>query len=192
MKQKLSIGDKINYFTVIDTNIKLKPYGYGVLVKCNCGKIVGPIPEIRLFKRGIRDGIKSCKSCAYKIRGNKKRLYTDGQARHAVYSRYKVGAQRRNLEWNIDKKLFFEIIIRPCIYCGDEKISYASKPKNSPWQQDFYYTGIDRIDSNLGYINNNIEPCCKWCNIAKSNRSKKDFIEWFKKVNSTFEDEKDE
>ena len=48
----------------------------------------------------------------------------------------------------------------------------------SPWSEQFRYTGLDRINSELGYTVENIQPCCKWCNMAKSDRSEKDFIEW--------------
>lgn len=182
MLQELSIGDKINSFTVIETGLKLKPHGNGILLQCDCGELVGPLAPVRLFRRGNRKGIYSCKKCSFIFRGEKQRLYSDGQARHAVYSRYKVSAQRRNIEFDIDKEYFFNIILKPCVYCNSEKISFASKPKSSPWQSDFFYTGIDRIDSNYGYIDKNIQPCCKWCNIAKSNRSEKEFLDWIKTV----------
>jgi hypothetical protein len=34
---------------------------------------------------------------------------------------------------------------------------------------------IDRIDSGLGYEIGNIVPCCKWCNIAKADKSVEEF-----------------
>ena len=40
------------------------------------------------------------------------------------------------------------------------------------------YSGIDRIDSSVGYEPNNVVSCCKICNYAKSNLTKDDFINW--------------
>lgn len=185
MKHNLKPGDKINFFTVKKI-VKIKKgsqsMGNGALLMCECGEEVGPIPVSRLYKRGKRPGVKSCKSCGYKRRGESQRLYTDGQAKHAVFSRYKVAAQRRNIEWNLDRDLFFEVALLPCYYCGKSNLSYAAKPKTSPWQEDFYYTGIDRIDSSKGYSKDNIQPCCRWCNMAKSNRKEKEFLDWIEVI----------
>lgn len=42
--------------------------------------------------------------------------------------------------------------------------------------------GVDRIDSNIGYITNNIVSCCKICNIAKNNLHYNDFISWINRL----------
>jgi len=45
-----------------------------------------------------------------------------------------------------------------------------------------YYNGIDRIDNLKGYLKNNIVPCCKFCNTAKSSMSQTEFKEWINRV----------
>jgi len=42
--------------------------------------------------------------------------------------------------------------------------------------------GIDRINSNIGYIEGNVVPCCKHCNRAKNTMSDSEFREWIKKI----------
>ena len=42
--------------------------------------------------------------------------------------------------------------------------------------------GIDRVDSGKGYVINNVVPCCKYCNIAKGEMSREDFLKWVKRV----------
>ena len=54
---------------------------------------------------------------------------------------------------------------RKCHYCGSEKSN-----------------GIDRIDSSLGYLPDNVLPCCKICNYMKNNHSYKFFVEHIKKI----------
>ena len=48
-----------------------------------------------------------------------------------------------------------------CYYCG----------KLGP-------SGIDRIDNNIGYIENNCVPCCKHCNYVKGDLSIENFNIW--------------
>lgn len=185
MEHKLSPGDKVNYFTVkkiIKIKKDGKSMGNGAILICDCGEEVGPIPISRLYKRGNRDGVQSCKKCGYKRRGESQRLYNNGQAKHAVFSRYKVAADRRNISWDLSKDDFFRLISLPCVYCGESNLSFASNPKTSPWQKSFYYTGLDRINSEIGYEIKNVQPCCKWCNMGKSNRSESEFLDWIEKI----------
>ena len=63
---------------------------------------------------------------------------------------------------------FLKIIKFPCFYCGGSLPIYGS--------------GIDRIDSNLGYTIENIRPCCTICNIAKNASSEDAFRLWIIRV----------
>lgn len=40
------------------------------------------------------------------------------------------------------------------------------------------YNGIDRQDNSIGYKTENCVPCCKFCNLAKSKFTIKEFQEW--------------
>ena len=46
----------------------------------------------------------------------------------------------------------------------------------------YLYSGIDRIDSNLGYLENNVVPCCKFCNFMKLNLTTEDFLNRIAKI----------
>jgi 5-methylcytosine-specific restriction endonuclease McrA len=46
----------------------------------------------------------------------------------------------------------------------------------------FIYSGLDRIDNNLPHTEENVVPCCKQCNKAKSYRSQEEFFEWVENV----------
>lgn len=55
---------------------------------------------------------------------------------------------------------------KPCAYCGDPTIT----------------TGLDRIDSDLGYVPGNVAPCCWTCNIMKRNLPLDDWLAHIKKI----------
>lgn len=40
-----------------------------------------------------------------------------------------------------------------------------------------HHNGIDRIDSNIGYITSNCVTCCGGCNIAKGKKTPDEFID---------------
>jgi hypothetical protein len=49
-----------------------------------------------------------------------------------------------------------------------------------------YHNGIDRINSNFGYIKNNIIPCCINCNYGKSDLSFDDFMIWIDRIKNKY------
>lgn len=81
-----------------------------------------------------------------------------------IYQMYKRGAKKRKLDFYLTQSGFETIIQQQCYYCGE-------KPKK--------YNGVDRFDSQKGYILDNCVSCCEQCNFMK-----KDFkIEnWYNKM----------
>jgi hypothetical protein len=69
------------------------------------------------------------------------------------YSVYKVSADSKQLEFNITKGDFMEMVVNECYYCGII--------------QDKGFNGIDRLDSSEGYIMSNCVSCCQMCNYMK-------------------------
>lgn len=76
-------------------------------------------------------------------------------------------------EGNIPIEQFYSLSQLPCQYCGD---------LNTNKFFNFAYNGLDRIDSSMGHMMNNVVPCCKQCNFAKSNLPLKDFQSWMMQV----------
>ena len=69
---------------------------------------------------------------------------------NARFSKYKIDAEKRNLSFNISVEDFDRITKQPCYYCGDlPEDKFGNK-----------FTGVDRIDSNIGYEIDNVVPCC--------------------------------
>lgn len=128
--------------------------------KCNYCNEIKRLEKFRKRKKS-KDGHGSiCKECL-KIRSLE---YECSPKRR--FSKYKRGAKKRNLFWNLTYEEFMIFWKRPCSKCGDQIDTI----------------GLDRINNNIGYILSNIESCCYTCNMAKHNRTNEDFIKHCHKV----------
>ena len=94
-----------------------------------------------------------CKSCSSSAKENR-------------YNMYKKNAKKRNLIFELSKEEFYELTSKPCYYCGDLH----------------NYNGIDRIDSNEGYVLDNCISCCEYCNKMKLDYSAEFWIQHIKKI----------
>lgn len=56
------------------------------------------------------------------------------------------------MDFELTKEQFYNLISQPCYYCGDKEKEF---------------NGIDRIDSQKGYIIDNCVTCCEYCNKMK-------------------------
>ena len=92
-----------------------------------------------------------------------------------VFRDYQWRAKKKNLDFNLSFDDFINLIQSNCFYCGVE-------PQNRHRRYSIKYNGVDRVDNNLGYITENCVPCCIDCNVAKMERSQKQFVEWINKV----------
>jgi len=100
--------------------------------------------------------------------------YGEASFNHLLHS-YKSRAALKGFAFTLSKKEFAELVNSDCEYCGQPPSRvYYSKGSASP----YVCNGIDRVDNTLGYTKENSAPCCKFCNRAKSNMSKDDFLDW--------------
>lgn len=63
-----------------------------------------------------------------------------------------------------DSVWFKRVMLMECYYCG-----------TNPLQSE-KINGLDRINGSLGYMKDNVLPCCSVCNIARGNYSIRDFV----------------
>lgn len=154
---------------------------------CDCGKI------INITTRQLRtDNVKSCgclKKDHIKSVGLKNRKSKGLSGLNNLYSRYKRSAKKRGVEFDLDLDTFTLLTKCPCYYCGtlpSQKITPTSRTSSGLEHASYVYNGIDRVDSNIGYVPNNMLPCCKVCNYAKLEMSIQEFKEWIKRVHSNF------
>lgn len=97
-----------------------------------------------------------------------------------LYSSYKYSAKKRQLDWNLSLEDVRLVTTQNCYYCNiiPQQVIFAHKnrTKETIEYSKYIYNGIDRIDNSLGYLKNNIVPCCKSCNIAKRDLSQEEFM----------------
>jgi len=151
---------------------------------CDCGN------KITINGANIRNNHqKSCGCLRIEtiIKNTKERwekTYTDGGSFVCLYLRYKNGAKRRKIEFNLTKEQFKNLINQPCYYCNclpNTKTKYNRKYQYSK-PKVLYYNGIDRVDNKNGYNIKNVVTCCFTCNYAKRKMGIQEFLLWIKRV----------
>jgi hypothetical protein len=150
------------------------------LAKCICGKTIS-ISSNRLRKTRTNDLSCGCK-----------KIKPPGEVGLSVmYCSYRTKARERELDFKLTKPEFKHIVERNCAYCGapPSQVSTGytktkSKPRDpeSLKRTEYVHNGIDRVDSNRGYILDNCAPCCKYCNWAKMALPYADFIDMIKRI----------
>jgi len=78
------------------------------------------------------------------------------------YSNYIRCAGDKNLEFEISQEEFNTLVKEPCHYCNII--------------QERGFNGVDRLDSNAGYVMDNCVSCCKTCNFMKCSLSADVFL----------------
>ena len=113
-----------------------------------------------------------------------------------LYRKYKDRAKANNIPFNIGMELFTYLIYQNCYYCNGEPSNIAKdryKKNNKEYRDDntfIFYNGIDRKENSVGYVKDNVVPCCKYCNSAKMDRPLADFISHIKQIYNNFAKDK--
>ena len=95
-----------------------------------------------------------------------------------LYSDYKYSAKVRHLDFKLTFDQFHTLIHSNCTYCGTS----PKERKIAKGENIIKANGIDRIDSNKGYVLENCVPCCPMCNYMKSNSDVYDFKSHISKI----------
>ena len=62
------------------------------------------------------------------------------------------------------------------------KYKYYSNQRIRRTKEKCFFNGVDRVNSNKGYILENCVSCCSWCNFSKSNRTVEEYKNWLQWV----------
>jgi hypothetical protein len=145
------------------------------ICQCECGNTT----EVRAAE--LRSGgVRSCGCLKHdSLVKRHKETNPDGDSRYILLSTYRYGAKKRGLAFTIPKDVFYSNVQQPCTFCGS---CCTSVVNNRYGNYPFHYTGLDRIDSSLGYTEGNVQPCCKICNKMKSNYTEEMFLHHVAKV----------
>ncbi len=136
--------------------------------KCDCGN------ETSVMRGSLKLGdTRSCGCLKNEETGNRFRKWpSEESALRARYSEYILNARKRDIEFNISFQDFSGLCSSDCYYCGSSPVSRPSSRKYKNGKTN----GIDRIDSEIGYIVENCRPCCSWCNRSKGRMSDIEFV----------------
>ena len=166
------LGQKFNMLTVVEGYHDPEHSCMKWICTCDCGSPKNVIAIGADLKRGR---VKSC-GC---FRAN--HLQYGESAFNRLYNTYSRRARSKNLPFSFSKDEFKEITSLPCAYCGIEPKQVASKGNDRTYGE-YIYNGIDRIDSNKGYEEGNVVPCCGQCNVAKNNYTYDEFMTWIHRL----------
>ena len=157
--------------------------------QCSCGNT-----KIVVGQNLSSGKSKSCgclKDEFLKAKGNQYGLYEDRQEAmlKVQYSHLKIRHTKNNMVGVvIDYEKFKKLSKSKCKYCGTEYSKEIedrlneSKSQKRLSEEILKINGIDRLDSNIGYTNENSVTCCKTCNFAKNTLSESEFYLWIKKI----------
>jgi hypothetical protein len=88
-------------------------------------------------------------------------------------------------KWFIDFECFRRLASQSCHYCGkppSQKAYAAIYSRKEKQRQDYtrfdLYNGLDRVNNDIDYVEENLVPCCKNCNFAKRNMTVEEFRKW--------------
>ena len=114
------------------------------------------------------------KSC-YECRGFVKRKSSEEITWKNHYLMVKGRRHSKEKGFDLTEQEFKELSSLNCFYCNSEPT--LTKGHRS-WSSYIKTNGLDRVDSSMGYLYNNVVPCCKYCNFAKSDRTVEEFNKW--------------
>ncbi len=105
-------------------------------------------------------------------------LPDDAVAKRAIAYKYRRSALQRGQEMDLDDDVLADLLQQPCHYCGAGPSNLLRGSGNKP----FPYNGLDRVDNGIGYLLDNVVPCCRQCNFAKGSMSYSDFLAWIDRL----------
>ena len=144
--------------------------------KCTCGRQT--VTRTVKLTHGITTQCQSCNR-----RGNTDRRLAPGEyGFNNHYRSLQRGAEKRGIKFSLTRDQVKAINKQNCYYCGlpPSQIYHGTRSKTvtpaGRVHAAYTYTGVDRVNNDLGYEPNNVRPCCKMCNWMKSNLSYDAFI----------------
>lgn len=168
-KPEIAIGSWFGRLKIISMSHQDKRWRKHYLCRCECGN------EKTIQGSLLASGnTKSC-GCLVKDTRSATRVPNNHSEITAVILGYKRHAKGRGYTWELSREQAENLFRSDCHYCG-------SPPANIKIHKNtvnpFSYSGIDRINNKLGYVQGNVVPCCNICNRAKRDMDVTEFYDW--------------
>ena len=176
----------LRYGRLVVTEYKGKDHRYKHLwlCKCDCGN------EKIVVSDNLSSGkSNSCGCLRIDTLNSSGQQFVPNKDREVIllnrqYHSIKKRSKHLGFKEVINFDVFRKIVKSPCVYCGLEYSKEIVDKNNKKVKPPHILkcNGIDRVDSSLGYMEENSVSCCKYCNFAKHTMSRDDFLKWVKKV----------
>lgn len=166
---------KFNYLTGIYPTDKR--YNREVLWvwRCDCGNEILKQPsQVRWGKP------KSCGCMTNYLAHKNVRLPESEAAFRQLLRAYKNSAKNRELSFELSVEEFKSLTKQNCYYCNDAPAQIYNIRKTA--LGTYIYNGVDRINSNKGYVKGNVVPCCGMCNKMKLDFGFSNFLSKIKTI----------
>lgn len=165
----------IDNYTKIDIKGRLRNLIEYSCIECN--KISISRKDVFKYRNG------KCKDCVVKESSikNQKQIDFEQVCTNIMFDRFNKRYAIKGYYCNIQGEDLRNLLKSNCHYCGTEP-SNVMHYKQKYFSYYFYYNGLDRVDSKKGYIIGNVVPCCKRCNLAKSDMGYQEFINHIDKI----------
>lgn len=167
-------GTTFSLWTVVGPPQK-KGHTYAYLCRCACG--CEAVREGSLLRAGRTRG---CRRCT--MRGQERpasRLAYGESSRNEAIGCYRRNAKARGIAFELSSEEAAELFASNCHYCGSPPSNVMRKKRCFG---EFVYSGMDRIDNDVGYVHGNVVACCSTCNMAKSGATTSQFLAWARRV----------
>lgn len=172
-KFKNMIDEKFGLLTV-EKYLGLNKYGNVVWgCKCECGNFARVASTNLIYRNKKSCGclVNEYEEEIRRQEFTKKEEVVYSTALNGVYKSYQYSAKKRNHNFNLNLKQFYDLILQNCYYCGI--------PPNI-WRifNETHFiisNGIDRVNNKKGYEIGNVVACCQNCNRSKKDLSIEDF-----------------
>lgn len=172
-KTQYFIGQRFSRLVIIELDHVDNRHRKFFKCRCDCGTI--KTIQGSLMSSG---NTQSCGCYQSELKKSRRIPNNHGEVT-AVILGYQRHALARGLDFLLTRADVIEIITGNCHYCGQPP-SNRKTTKNSILP--FLYSGIDRIDSKKDYTRDNVVPCCKICNNAKSDLTLDEFKGWISRL----------
>src|ERR1700686_4313525 len=93
------------------------------------------------------------------------------------FHHYRPRAKLRNRLWNLAFEEFKVLVLANCSYCKQAPHMLV-KTQN----HECLMNGIDRQNSDIGYVLNNCVTACRFCNCAKGDATLEEFKTWLNRI----------
>lgn len=149
---------------------------------CRCGKVKS-IRTDKVKNNLVRScGCYSAELAAARLRNKPGRnsLPVGVSGCNMLFAEYKRSAKRKSLVFELDREYFQKVTSSACHYCGKPPSKMVCQ--RGSLHLAYMCNGIDRVNSEVGYIVSNCVAACSDCNFAKRQMTSEQYLDHCKSV----------